>query len=341
MVSVQYYIYIYIYIYKYIAYIVNFIVPPSIAKELWIPNPLTPQLIFHNMVLEDIYRSSFELMTPMQFKDYVISQRISRWKIEKGVSDLLKKIENQLDPKSGDGRAQNIARFSSETMGKILKPGDLFKAESSKKVIQKLLDEVSTKMKEIVVLRSNLVDKDTNLKLWRANELMFYDSKKTLLEELNNSLQKTHTTLITNSNHLKRRANASAEQAAEAKRKKKSSKTNARKSAKEKEARFNNKVDEVIKLLTDGNFTEAMIKEGSSISLQDINQSCQLVARFHYKAMSWLIEENYFTADALNFANDLAQQMRSKLMKSKENNDMRGKKACLCQKPENTFPMFC
>ena len=312
-----------------------------IAKDLWIPNPLTPQLTFYNMVLQEIYNSSFELMAPLQFKEYVIAQRISRWKTEKGLNDLRKKIENQLDPESRDGRAQNMARFSAETINKI-KPGDLFKAESSQKVVKKLLDEVLKKKEEILQLRSNLFDKDMNIKPWRANELVFYDSKKTLLEDLNNSLQKTNTMIITNINLLKRRANASAEQTAETKRKKRSARVNARKSAKEKEIRFTNKVDEVLKFLTDGKFTQAMKKknEGNSICLEDINQNCQLVARFHYTALSWLINEDYFATDALNFVNDLAKQMETKLAKSRELNVVRKEKLVSSKDQRTLFQCF-
>ena len=126
-------------------------------------------------------------MAPLQFKDYVISQRNSRWKIEKGLSDLQKKIENHLNPESRNGKAQNIVRFSADTVNTI-KPGDLFKAESSQKDVQSLLDEVLKKKQEITELRSNLFDKDMSIKPWRANELMFYDSKKTLLEETKNNL---------------------------------------------------------------------------------------------------------------------------------------------------------
>ena len=63
---------------------------------------------------------------------------------------------------------------------------------------------------------------------------MFYDSKITLLKKHKNSLQKTHTLIITNTNLIKRRTNASAEETAEAKCKKRSMRKNAQKSAKEK-----------------------------------------------------------------------------------------------------------
>ena len=153
------------------------------------PNPLTQQLSFYNNVLTEIYGSSFEIMAPLQFKDYVTSQRITRWKIEKDVTHLNQKVQNVLNSESKDGRAQNVARFSSEVM-RTVRPGDSFKAESCKKVIQQMLDEVTVKLQEIVNLRSNLFDKNLIVKQWRANELKFLDSKKSSLEELKNTLQK-------------------------------------------------------------------------------------------------------------------------------------------------------
>ncbi len=111
-------------------------------------------LLLYNNILAEIYDSSFEIMAPLQFKDYVTSQRITRWKIEKDVTRLEQKVQNVLSPESKDGRAQNVARFSfsSEVM-RTVRPGDSFKAESSKKVIQQMLDEVTVKLQEIVNLR--------------------------------------------------------------------------------------------------------------------------------------------------------------------------------------------
>ena len=69
-----------------------------------------------------------------------------------------------------------------------------------------------------------------------------------------------------------------AKQDAEKKRQKRSAKTNAMKSAKQKRDRFQRKVEEVMKLLTKGKFTKDMKKEGNTICLQDINKTGQLVA---------------------------------------------------------------
>ena len=234
-----------------------------------------------------------------------------------------------------DGRAQNVARFSSEVM-RTVRPGDSFKAESCKKVIQQMLDEVTVKLQEIVNLRSNLFDKNLIIKQWPANELKFLDSKKSSLEELKNTLQKTQEAIITNANLLKRRTYSTTEQDAEAKRQKRSSAKNARKSVKEKEARLENKVKDVLRLLTNGMLTLDAIKnrEDSSIHLADIDKSCQLVARFHAKAMTWPIENGYFSSDSLEFATQLSKNLTIQLQKSKELTNARQRKSAAknCQK---------
>lgn len=281
-------------------------------------------------------------MAPLQFKDYVTSQRITRWKIEKDVTHLNQKVQNVLNSESKDGRAQNVARFSSEVM-RTVRPGDSFKAESCKKVIQQMLDEVTVKLQEIVNLRSNLFDKNLIVKQWRANELKFLDSKKSSLEELKNTLQKTQEAIITNANLLKRRTNSTTERDAEAKRQKRSSAKNARKSVKEKEARLENKAKDVLRLLTNGMLTLDAIKnrEDSSIHLADIDKSCQLAARFHAKAMTWLIENGYFSSDSLEFATQLSKNLTIQLQKSKELTNARQRKSAAKNCQKSLFDCFC
>lgn len=41
-------------------------------KDLWIPNPLTEQFEFFNQALKELYKSSYDLMAPLQFKQYSI-----------------------------------------------------------------------------------------------------------------------------------------------------------------------------------------------------------------------------------------------------------------------------
>ena len=174
------------------------------------------------------------------------------------------------------------------------------------------------------------------MKQWRANELKFIDSKKSLLEDLANALQKTQGAIITNSNLLKRRTNTTAEHDSEAKRQKRSSNRHVRKSMKEKEARLQNKIKDVVRLLARGTFTldELNKKEDREIHLIVIDKSCQLVARFHFKAMIWLTENGYFSPDALEYANKLTENLSIQLQKSKDMTDARKRKFAThkCQK---------
>eukprot|EP00794_Sanderia_malayensis_P004310 gene4309-4881_t len=247
----------------------------------------------------------------------------------------MQRAQNILNADSKDGRAQNVARFSSELM-RTVRPGDSFKAESSRNVIQHMLHEVASKLQDIV----HLFDRSLTVKTWQANELKFLDSKKSSLEELNNTLQKVQEAIITNINLLKRRTNSTTEQDAEAKRQKKSSARNARKSMKEKEERLQ-KVKDVLRLLTNGMLTLNAIKnrEDMSIQLADIDKSCELTATFHAKAIKWLMENGYFSADSLEFANQLSRKLTIQLEKSNELTNARLRKLAstkLSKRPSST-----
>ena len=69
---------------------------------------------------------------PQQFKDYAISQRISRrWKMEKEVTEIGQTIKNHTNAESKDGRAQNVIHFSAVNMSGQIKKGDSSRAEES------------------------------------------------------------------------------------------------------------------------------------------------------------------------------------------------------------------
>lgn len=159
-------------------------------------------------------------MAPLQFKDYVISQRIARWRLQREVDEFHQKVNNILNPSSKDGNAKNVQHFSSQDIGQI-KKGDLYKAEASTKCIENIINSVSQMQLKIVDLRANLFDKDKNVKPWRANDLKFFDEKKTSLDKMKESLIQTQTSLITILKLLKRKSDISTEYEAEAKRKKK------------------------------------------------------------------------------------------------------------------------
>ena len=45
-----------------------------------IPNPTKDFHDFYNQLLGELFDCSYELMSPLQFKQYVIYQRVHRWK---------------------------------------------------------------------------------------------------------------------------------------------------------------------------------------------------------------------------------------------------------------------
>lgn len=66
---------------------------------------------FYNKVLRDLFQSSFDLMSPLQFKDYVLTQRITRWRLQNEIEQQTRKYSTLMNPDSKDGNAMNIAHF--------------------------------------------------------------------------------------------------------------------------------------------------------------------------------------------------------------------------------------
>ena len=104
-------------------------------------------------------------MTPCQFKEYVISQRIIRWRIKKKTDELLQKIKNVLDKDNKDGHAINVVRFSQEYLSKIT-AGNMAKAERSHSVIEDLITVTNRALTELKECRSQLFDQECNVKPW-------------------------------------------------------------------------------------------------------------------------------------------------------------------------------
>jgi hypothetical protein len=127
---------------------------------------------------------------------------------------------------------------------------------------------------------------------------------------------------FTNTNLLKRRTSP-VEQETEAKRQKRSAKTNARKSAKQTRDRFQRKMKEVMKLLSKSKFTRHEERRQYNLSTgyqQDLPDGSQIP-----------FQDNVFWLIALCFANSLVEQMKQQLQRTKDNNEMR-KKGGLCKR---------
>ena len=71
---------------------------------------------FFNAVLKEIYYSLFELIPLLQFKDYVVSQRVTRWKMKTAIGEHIEKINALMNSNSKDGNAINVCHFGNQEL---------------------------------------------------------------------------------------------------------------------------------------------------------------------------------------------------------------------------------
>ena len=192
---------------------------PKIARDLWIPNPLNDQIKFYNKALKDLFLSSFDLMAPLQFKDYVLSQRISRWRLQNKIEEQSRKYSALMNSDSKDGNAMNVAKFGSGQLT-TFKIGDLSKAEFCQERIEQAIREIEEQITVVRRKRSYLFDSNNEVKHYRANEFEFFDEQKDVLEGVHNKLKRTYTMIVSNVNVLKRKLDIQQDKEVESKRKK-------------------------------------------------------------------------------------------------------------------------
>ena len=114
---------------------------PVHLKDLIIPNPLKESHLFYNNVLFDLVKASYELMAPEQFRSYVISQRVHRWKLNENFNRIKSQFQDLLrNGKSGNVR--NVSKYASEDQGSFLAK-DVRRIENTEAVVKGLFDKVS------------------------------------------------------------------------------------------------------------------------------------------------------------------------------------------------------
>ena len=158
---------------------------------------------FYSKVLKDLFLSSFDLMAPLQFKDYVLSQRISRWRLLNKIEEQSRKYSALMNSDSKDGNAMNVAKFGSGQLT-TFKIGDLSKAEFCQERIEQAIRDIEDQITLVRSKRSGLFDSNNEVKHYRANELEFLDEQKDVLEGVHNKLKRAHTMILSNVNVLKR-----------------------------------------------------------------------------------------------------------------------------------------
>lgn len=251
-------------------------------------------------------------MSLLQFKDYVATQRVTRWRLKNEIELQARKCNALMNEDSKDGNARNISHFGNGLLT-TFKPGDISKAESCQEQIVNEIKDVEEQIALVLKKRSNLFDSNNQVKHWRANELEFLDEQKTALDGVYSKLQSTHSTIISNVNILKRKLDMQQDRNVESKRKRFSKRKNAARSIKEKNKRLMLKVEETVKLMTNGRltYTEISKNDDKKITLTDICTECILKPRFHANSLDHLLKNNFFHADAMEFAESKLEELNS------------------------------
>ena len=147
---------------------------PSHLKDIGLPTALKESHIFLNQLLHELFEEIYDLLSPVQFKDYVISQIVIRWKLVSTVEKIKKSFDDLLVTHSSR-YGENVVKYTSEEACQFTVK-DLRRSENTSKIIKELLVKINDASSLITTYRSNLFDSNHVIKPWKANEMTFYDS---------------------------------------------------------------------------------------------------------------------------------------------------------------------
>ena len=83
----------------------------SFLKDLVIPNPLRDFHKIYNELLDKLYDSMYDLVSPDQFKQYVVNQRAHRWKLLSAF-DQTEKYHTELVQEGKSGYGINFQKYT-------------------------------------------------------------------------------------------------------------------------------------------------------------------------------------------------------------------------------------
>ena len=86
---------------------------PSHLKDIELSTTLKESHIFFNQLLHELFEEIYDLLSPVQFKDYVISQRVIRWKLVSTVEKIKKSFDDLLVTHSSE-YGENVVKYTSE-----------------------------------------------------------------------------------------------------------------------------------------------------------------------------------------------------------------------------------
>ena len=118
------------------------------------PNPIAKKMEFYNELTTELYEAIYDLIPYLQFKSYLLGQRITRSKINDSVSNIISKVDKVLDPNNKDGNAINVTKYSSGLTNISVR--DIYCVENTKLKVEEFLHELSDVKKIIEASRSSL-----------------------------------------------------------------------------------------------------------------------------------------------------------------------------------------
>ena len=289
---------------------------------------MTETEVYYNEVLQSICKSSYELIaSPLQFREYVISQRILRWKVK----SLLKSDEqntNRLIVDGKSGQSQNIKKYSGEDTSHFTAK-DVKRAENSEILLTQLLKKLSGNKDKVTGYRYDLLDKELNVRPWKANELDFYDSIIEEYVKLENIVSVTSSKIRNNHKNLKRRFFNVDIEVQEEKRKRKRKLENSLKSEVCKKKRLIHSSFVLLQEITGAKLDQDNMDSGEKITLDKMNQfidRVQLKPRFQLKPLETLLKEGFFEEESIEKANEFIALLKSKAEETSEKTSARKEK---------------
>ena len=76
-----------------------------------IPSPTKDFHDCYNQLLEELFHCNYELMSPLQFKQYVVNQRVYGWKVLSNLKKSQSSFSDMIN-KGRSGYGQNVIKYS-------------------------------------------------------------------------------------------------------------------------------------------------------------------------------------------------------------------------------------
>ena len=303
---------------------------PVHLKDLIIPNPLKESHLFYNNVLFDLVKASYELMATEQFRSYVISQRVHRWKLNENFNRIKSQFQHLLrNGKSGNAR--NVSKYASEDQGSFLAK-DVRCIENTEAVVKGLFDKVSSLKSSVTLYRSNLFTKELQIRPWKANERSYYGKFINECKQMEDEITSTITQMQNLTNQLKRKFSKDSIDEEEEKRKRWRQIQNSKKAENKKLKRRDNSTLILMKDIVGDRLAQATIKKVkelgklnsenlgnlkiSSSDLEKFQEQTKITPRFYLGQLEHLLELNLFEENAIQKVTELISSLKEQASKT-------------------------